>query len=44
MQVWTAAGFGYSGADCVEWMRQVGFHDTSVETLVGGQSMVIGTK
>jgi predicted nicotinamide N-methyase len=44
MQLWTAAGFGYSGADCVGWIRQVGFRETNVEPLVGGQSMVFGIK
>jgi hypothetical protein len=44
MLVWTAAGFGYTGADCMEWMREAGFHKTRVESLVAGQSMVIGFK
>lgn len=44
MQVWTAAGFGYSGADCIDWMQQVGFRGTNVARLVGGQSMVSGSK
>jgi hypothetical protein len=44
MLVWTTAGFGYSGADCVGWMWEAGFRDTRVEPLAGGQSMVIGMK
>lgn len=44
MLVWTASGFGYSGADCMGWMRQSGFSATRVEPLVAGQSMVIGEK
>jgi hypothetical protein len=44
MLVWTAAGFGYSGAECMSWMREAGFVSTRVEALVAGQSMVIGNK
>jgi hypothetical protein len=44
MLVWTAAGFGYSGADCESWMREIGFGNTRVEPLVAGQAMVIGIK
>ncbi len=44
MLVWTAAGFGYSGAECVDWMREAGFASPRVEPLVAGQSMVIGRK
>jgi O-methyltransferase domain/Dimerisation domain len=44
MLVWTTAGFGYTGADCVEWMREAGFIEMRVEPLVAGQSMVIGRK
>jgi hypothetical protein len=44
MLVWTAAGFGYSGAECMSWMREAGFGDTRLEPLVAGQSMIIGRK
>jgi predicted nicotinamide N-methyase len=44
MLVWTAAGFGYSGTECMSWMREVGFVSMRVEALVAGQSMVIGKK
>jgi hypothetical protein len=44
MLVWTTAGFGYSGAECMRWMREAGFRNTRVESLDGGQSMVIGMK
>jgi O-methyltransferase domain/Dimerisation domain len=44
MLVWTAAGFGYSGAECTAWMREAGFVEMRVEPLVAGQSMVIGRK
>jgi len=44
MLVWTATGFGYAAADCTEWMREIGFHETRVESLVAGQSMIVGMK
>jgi hypothetical protein len=44
MLVWTSAGFGYSGADCAEWMHKIGFRRTRVEPLAIGQSMIIGIK
>ena len=44
MLIWTSAGFGYSGADCAEWMHKVGFRRTRVEPLAIGQSMIIGFK
>jgi O-methyltransferase domain/Dimerisation domain len=44
MLVWTAAGFGYSGADCMGWMQAIGFRDMRVELLLGGQSMIVGIK
>ena len=44
MLVWTAAGFGYCGGECMAWMREAGFGGLRVERLVAGQSMVIGRK
>lgn len=44
MLIETPGGFDYTGADCCEWMQQVGFRDTRVEHLVGPESMVIGIK
>lgn len=44
MLVWTSAGFGYSGADCTDWMHEIGFRRTRVEPLVNGQSMIVGIK
>ena len=44
MMLWTSAGFGYTGADCVGWMREAGFRKTNIEPLAGGNSMVVGTK
>ncbi|WGS19516.1 MULTISPECIES: methyltransferase [unclassified Bradyrhizobium] len=42
MLLWTATGFGYSGADCVGWMRKLGFVRIRVEKLPGGHSMIVG--
>ena len=44
MLVETSGGFDYSGADCAEWMREVGFKSVRVEHLAGPDSMVIATK
>jgi hypothetical protein len=44
MLVNTVEGFDYTGADCLTWMREVGFSEPYVEHLGGPQSMVIGTK
>jgi hypothetical protein len=44
MLIETPGGYDFTGADCMEWMRQVGFAQTRVEALVGPDSMVIGVK
>lgn len=44
MLIETPSGFDYTGADCINWMREVGFNDCRVEHLVGPDSMVIGIK
>jgi hypothetical protein len=44
MLVMTVGGFDYTGADCMGWMREAGFHNTRIEPLADVQSMVIGTK
>ena len=44
MLIETPAGFDYTGADCMGWMREVGFRETRVEHLVGPDSMVVGVK
>ncbi|MCB1209246.1 MAG: methyltransferase, partial [Verrucomicrobiales bacterium] len=44
MLIETPGGFDYTGADCMGWMRQVGFQECCVEHLVGPDSMVIGIK
>jgi hypothetical protein len=44
MLIETQGGFDYTGQDCCEWMREVGFRQTRVEHLVGPDAMVIGIK
>ena len=44
MLIETPGGFDYTGADCIAWMKEVGFSQTRVEHLVGPDSMVIGIK
>ncbi len=44
MLIMTAGGFDFTGADCVEWMRETGFRDTRLAPLTGEFSMVIGIK
>jgi hypothetical protein len=44
MLVMTAGGFDYSGAECIGWMREAGFHDMRVERLTPDQSMIVGLR
>jgi precorrin-6B methylase 2 len=44
MIIETPGGFDYTGADCCDWMRDAGFRNTSVQHLVGPDSMVVGIK
>lgn len=44
MLIETPGGFDYTGADCMSWMKEVGFTQTRVEYLCGPDSMVIGIK
>lgn len=44
MLIETPGGFDYSGADCIGWMKEAGFRETSVVHLVGPDSMVVGLK
>jgi hypothetical protein len=44
MLIETPGGFDYTGADCIAWMQEAGFHSTRVEHLVGPDSMVVGIK
>lgn len=40
----THSGFGFTGADCCTWMKEVGFRRTQVERLAGPDGMVVGFK
>jgi hypothetical protein len=44
MLIETSAGFDYTGADCIGWLRETGFRDARVEPLSGPASMVVGFK
>lgn len=44
MLIETPRGFDYTGTDCQGWLREVGFRETSVEHLIGPDSMVVGIK
>jgi hypothetical protein len=44
MLIMTAGGFDFTGADCIRWMGEAGFHDTSIEPLTSEISMVVGIK
>ena len=44
MLIETPGGFDYSGADCIGWMKEIGFRETFVQHLVGPDSMVVGIK
>lgn len=44
MLIETPGGFDYTGADCMQWMKDAGFRDAYVENLAGPDSMVVGLK
>ncbi len=44
MLIETPGGFDYTGADCQQWMRDIGFTHTYVEHLAGPDSMVVGIR
>jgi O-methyltransferase/methyltransferase family protein len=44
MLIETRGGFDYTGADCIGWMQEAGFHSCRVEHLIGPDSMVVGIK
>ncbi|HEV2424028.1 MAG TPA: methyltransferase [Terriglobia bacterium] len=44
MLIETPGGFDYTGADCIAWMKEVGFREARVEHLAGPDSMVVGIK
>jgi len=44
MLIETPGGFDYTGAQCRQWMEEMGFRGVRVEPLTGPDSMVIGFK
>jgi hypothetical protein len=44
MLIETREGFDFTGAECVDWLKEAGFAEMRVEPLVGPDSMVIGVK
>jgi len=44
MLLWTTGGFGYTGSDCIGWMRAAGFSQARVQELPGGNSMIVAEK
>jgi len=44
MLIETHGGFDFTGADCKRWMKEAGFKRTTVESLTGPDSMVVGIK
>jgi O-methyltransferase domain/Dimerisation domain len=44
MLIMTSGGSDYTGADCIGWMREIGFRDMRIEPLAIEQSMLVGTK
>lgn len=44
MLIETPSGFDYTGADCADWLKKIGFKETRVVHLAGPESMVIGIK
>jgi len=44
MLIETHGGFDFTGADCMGWMREVGFSKARVESLAGPDSMVVAVK
>jgi hypothetical protein len=44
MLLWTRGGFGYTPSDCAGWLHAIGFAETSVQELPGGNSMIIGKR
>lgn len=44
MLIESPGGFDYTGADCVGWMKDVGFREARIEHLAGPDSMAIGIK
>jgi hypothetical protein len=44
MLIMTAGGFDFTGAECIRWMREAGFHDVCSKPLPSEMSMIIGQR
>jgi len=44
MLVMTENGYDYTAADCIEWLKEAGFHQMTVEPLVCHHSMIVSAK
>lgn len=44
MLILTEGGFDFTAADCIDWMRDAGFREMRVETLVASHSIIIAEK
>jgi hypothetical protein len=44
MLIETREGFDFTGAECMDWLKEAGFAEMRIEPLVGPDSMVIGLK
>jgi hypothetical protein len=44
MLIETRGGFDFTGADCIEWMRDAGFPDAHDVPLTGPYGAIIGVK
>jgi predicted transcriptional regulator len=40
----TPGGFNYTAAECMSWMKEIGYSSTRTEHLVGHDTMVVGIK
>jgi ubiquinone/menaquinone biosynthesis C-methylase UbiE len=44
MLLGSTGGFNFTGADCIGWMQETGFHDIRIEPLTAEQSMIVGIR
>jgi hypothetical protein len=44
MLLTSTGGFDFTGAECIGWMREIGFRDIRIDDLTAEQSMVTGVK
>jgi len=44
MLIMTEAGFDFTAADCMDWMRDAGFREMRTEPLADAHSMIVAVK